>query len=108
MKKNLLPPLAFALCISACGPSRAEAEAKLSAYNDSINRVQLDIDLRAELVQQLITLKNRLAHEQALLTDTQKLKQISSAIEKAEHIENQQKIIEELKSNIDDLQKQLK
>ena len=108
--KKLILILPFAMLIaSACGPSKSEIEAKerLQAVQDSISNAA-EAAKQDELKQQLIDLKARLEAEQAKLGDTEQFHLLRSEDEKAQQIEAQTKIVEELKSKIEDVQKQIK
>lgn len=97
------------LIASSCGPSKSEveAQARLKAVQDSISTAA-EMQRQDELKQQLIDLKARLEAEQAKLGDTEQFHLLRSEDEKAQQIEAQTKIVEELKSKIEDIQKQIK
>ena len=59
------------------------------------------------LKQQIIDLRSKLAAEEERLTDLKQPKFLRSANEKAEQIEYQTRIVEELRSEIADLEKQV-
>jgi len=109
MKKTfILIPLIIASIIS-CGPSKAEtaAKAQLQAMQDSIANAA-EQQRQDALKQQLIDFKSQLAAEQSKLDDTEKWKLLRSEDEKAQQIGEQTKVVEQLKSQIDDLEKQIK
>lgn len=109
MKNIILFLSLIAIGFTACGPSKAEINAKLrlQTIQDSIANAA-DAAKQDELKQQLITLKAKLEAERTKLGDVEHFKFLRSAKEKAEQIEAQTKIVEELKSQIREIQKQIR
>src|ERR1700751_1471352 len=109
MYKKLIISAALLIGICSCGPSKAETEAKnrLQEVQDSIANAA-EQQRQSQLKEQLIDLKSQLAAEEAKLNDTEKWQLLRSESEKAQQIADQTKVVETLKSQIDDVQKQIK
>lgn len=109
MKKHLFFLPFIIASLNSCGPSKSETEAKerLQVVQDSLSNAA-DAAKQEELKQQLINLKAQLAAEQSKLDDTETWKLLRSEDEKAQQIAEQTKIVEQLKSQISDISKQIK
>lgn len=109
MKKTIIGLSLLVFGLTACGPSKSEIDAKmrLQFVQDSLTNAAFEAK-QDELKQQLIDLKARLEAEQAKLGDTEQFHLLRSADEKSQQIEDQTRIVEELKSKIEDVQKQIK
>ena len=109
MKKTISTLIVSACVLISCGPSKAELDAKdrLQTVQDSIANA-VDAAKQEAMKQQLIDLKSQLAAEQSKLDDTEKWKLLRSEDEKAQQIADQTKIVEQLKSQINDVEKQIK
>lgn len=109
MKKTILTLIVSFCVITSCGPSKAELDAKerLQIVQDSIANAA-DVAKQEAMKQQVIDLKSQLAAEQSKLDDTETWKLLRSEDEKAQQIADQTKIVEQLKSQINDIEKQIK
>lgn len=109
MKKRLLIVAAIAFSLSACGPSSEEINAKerLLAIQDSIAQAQEEAH-QSELKQQLIDLKTQFEVERVKLQDIEKFQLLRTGEEKAQQVAEQTKVVEEIKNQINDLEKQIK
>ena len=109
--------------ITSCGPSAeqiaAEEKRKLDSATAAGQQQLLEQQAAAQaeadeaanqeaLKQQLVDLKSQLAGEEAKLNDTEQFKLLRTADEKAEQIAAQTKIVEELKAQIEEVEKQIK
>lgn len=111
MKKILKLSFLLLLTIQACGPSRAEIEANIlraQAVADSINaEFQRQAEEQASLKQKLIDLKSQLAGAETKLLSIEEFKILRTQDEKAQQVEDQTRVIEELKSQIEEVEKQI-
>ena len=122
MKKTILLFSLIGITFVACGPSKEEAAALEQIKMDSVAKatenniarqkaIQDSTDAFAanqeELKSQLINLKGELAGEESKLNSTEQFKLLRSADEKAAQIAEQTKIVEELKAQIADIEKQI-
>lgn len=121
MKKSiLLLPLITSLFV-ACGPSKEETAAIEKAKMDSVAKATEDNIARQKAIQdsiaivaanqeeikaQLIELKGQLAGEESKLNSVEQFKLLRTADEKAAQIAEQTKVVEELKAQIAELEKQ--
>ncbi len=121
--KKVIIALSLLMGFIACGPSKAELEAKEKAKMDSVaaattkaiadeQAAQAATEAEAQnqesLKQQLIELKSQLAAEQTKLDDAQIPKLFRTEDEKAQEIADQTRAVETLKSQIRDTEKQIK
>jgi hypothetical protein len=122
MKKSILLLPLFVITFVACGPSKEEIAAIEKIKMDSVAKatenniarqkaVQDSIDAVAanqeNLKAQLIELKGQLAGEESKLNSTEQFKLLRTADEKAAQIAEQTKIVEGLKVQIAELEKQI-
>ncbi|MGZ3862496.1 MAG: hypothetical protein ACXVPN_02725 [Bacteroidia bacterium] len=109
MYKKLIISSVLLIGMYSCGPSKAETEAKirLQTIQDSITEAA-EQQKQEELKNQLIDLKSQLAAEESKLNDVEKWQLLRSESEKTQQIADQTKIVETLKSQISDIQKQIK
>ncbi len=122
MKKTITTIAVLVSVLTACGPSKeqiaAEEKRKLdsaaTAGQQQLLQQQADDQAKVEaaanqdaLKQQLIDLKGQLAAAESRLDDIQKWKLGRSEDEKAQQIEDQTKVIEDLKNQIADTEKQI-
>ena len=123
MKKTIATIAILTSVITSCGPSAeqiaAEEKRKLDSATAAGQQQLLEQQAAAQaeadeaanqeaLKQQLIDLKSQLAGEEAKLNDTEQFKLLRTADEKAEQIAAQTKIVEELKAQIEEVEKQIK
>ena len=123
MKNNLILIPLLAISTIACGPSKEELAAKEKAKMDSVAQATQNSIARQQAIQdsitnaaasneamkqQLIDFKAQLAAEQSKLDNIQDFKIGRSEDEKAQQIADQTKVVEQLKSQINDLEKQIK
>ena len=122
MKKSILLLIAIVITFVACGPSKEEIAAIEKAKMDSVAKateaniarqkaIQDSIDAVAAnqevLKAQLIELKGELAGAESKLNSVAQFKLLRTADEKATQIAEQTKIVEELKTQIAELEKQI-
>ncbi|MBS1635243.1 MAG: hypothetical protein JST26_04915 [Bacteroidetes bacterium] len=122
MKRTFTTILAASLFLLSCGPSKEQIEAREKAKNDSIAEAakaellnqQMEAQAEADqaanqevLKQQVIELKGQLAAAEAKLDDINGIKLLRTPEEKQQQIADQTVIIEELKKQIEDTQKQI-
>ncbi len=123
MKKAIISLTSLVLLLSACGPSKEEQEAKEKAKMDSVANATQNNIVRQQAIQdsitaaganqeamkqQLIDLKSQLAAEQTKMDDVQGFKIGRSEDEKQQQVADQTKVIETIKGQISDLEKQIK
>lgn len=123
MKKTITLLSLVIFSLSACGPSKEEQAIKEKAKMDSVAQATANNIARQQAIQdsiaadaanqealkeQLINLKAKLEAEQVKLNDTEQFKLLHSKDEKAQQIEEQTKVVEQLKSQIEDIQKQIR
>jgi predicted component of type VI protein secretion system len=123
MKKNITTFVILASVLTSCGPSAEqianEEKRKLDSASMAGQNLILEKQAAAEaeaneaanqeaLKIQLIELKSQLAGQEAKLNDTEQFKFLRTADEKAEQVAVQTKIIEELKAQILEIEKQIK
>ena len=123
MKKTIATIAILTSVITSCGPSAeqiaAEEKRKLDSATAAGQQQLLEQQAAAQaeadeaanqeaLKQQLVDLKSQLAGEEAKLNDTEQFKLLRTADEKAEQIAAQTKIVEELKAQIEEVEKQIK
>ena len=108
-----LTTLALITTLNACGPSAAEIAIREQIKTDSIAKVakeellneQAEAEEQKRLKQQLMLLKAELAGAKAKLESIHGFKLLRTQDEKARQITNQTYIIEELKAQIEEINK---
>jgi len=123
MKKIITTIALLTSVLTSCGPSAeqiaAEEKRKLDSATAAGQQQLLEQQAAAQaeadeaanqeaLKQELIDLKSQLAGEEAKLKDIEQFKLLRTADEKAEQIATQTKIVEELKAQIAEVEKQIK
>ena len=122
MKKTILTIATLTIFLTGCGPSKEQLEAQQKRQLDSATTAgqQQLLDQQANeqasvneaanqeaLKQQLIDFKAQVAAEESKLNDIQDWKLGRTADEKAQQISDQTRIIEELKNQIIETDKQI-
>ena len=118
MKQTILTISTLTLILFACGPSKEEQAAREKAIADSVTQSIAKAKATADsiaafnanqdaLKQQLIDLKAQFEAAQARLGDVEQFKILRTADEKQQQIEEQTKIVETLRQQITDVEKQI-
>lgn len=122
MKKIIYAFVTLTIFLSSCGPSKEQIAAEEKRKLDSaaaagqqqlLDQQAADQALADEamnqetLKQQLIELKSQLAAEEIKMQDIQSYKLLRTVDEKAQQVGDQTKIIEELKNQITETEKQI-
>jgi hydroxylamine reductase (hybrid-cluster protein) len=119
MKKSIITGVfCTALILIACGPSKEEQAAREKYVADSVaqaiaqqqadaRRIADSLANQTALRQQVIDLKAQLEAAIAKLNDTEQFKLLRTQDEKQQQIEDQTRIVETLKQQIADIEKQI-
>jgi organic radical activating enzyme len=123
MTKTILLISTLTIILTSCGPSKAELEAKEKAKMDSVVQATKDDIARKQAIQDsiaalaeeqnvlkqdLVDLKAKYAAEYSKLQNIYQFKLLRTPDEKAQQIEEQTKIVEQLKSDIKDISSKIK
>lgn len=107
MKKYLLSFLLLSF-ITSCGPSAADIANIERAAQEELLRHQAEVERQNELKNMRIQLKSRLAGEEAKLKSIEEFHLLRTADEKAQQVADQTRVIEKLKSQIEEVQTQIR
>lgn len=115
MKTKLFILVFAVISIVACGPSKEEREAQEKANMDSIAKAaqedllkqQEHADSQKKLKEELIDLNAKLVGEEAKLQNINEFKLLRTIEEKAKQLESQTKVVEKLKAQISEVEKQI-
>jgi hypothetical protein len=111
MKKSILTIAVLSTMLIACGPSAAEIAAK--AKQELLDQQAADAAAAAEvanreaLKQQVVELKAQFAGEESKMDAIQQWQLGRTEDEKAQQISDQTRVIEELKNQISETEKQI-
>ena len=123
MKKTILTISTLMTILTSCGPSKEQLEANEKRKLDSatVAGQQQVIDQQAtadaeaadalkqaSLKETVIDLKSQLAAEESKMNDIQAYKLLRTADEKDQQVSDQTRVIEELKSQITETEKEIK
>lgn len=123
MKKTIITLATLTTILISCGPSKEQIDAEVNRKLDSASnagqqqlleeqsKLQAELDEASNqetLKAQLIELKAQLAAEDVKMQDIQSLKLLRSQDVKAQEVADQTRVIEELKNQIGDIEKQIK
>ena len=123
MKKTVLLISILTVILYSCGPSKAELEAREKAKMDSVAQATKDDIARKQAIQdsiaaiaeeqnvmkqELIVLKAKYAAEYSNLENIYQFKLLRTPDKKAKQIEEQTRIVEQLKSDIKDISNKIK
>jgi hypothetical protein len=106
MKRYFLGFLVISLMYS-CGPSAEDVANIERAAQQELLRQQKIAEQQQELKNMLIELKSRLAGEEQKLQSIEEFHLLRTADEKAQQVADQTKVIEVIKSKIEEVQAQI-